>query len=55
MLEDPGLAELPSLAHDLIPPVRPRLKVRPTAADEVQRIVAWANKNLHAASADEFR
>jgi FAD/FMN-containing dehydrogenase len=44
VLEDPGLAVSPSLAHDLIPPVRPRLKVRPTAADEVQRIVAWANK-----------
>jgi FAD/FMN-containing dehydrogenase len=46
VLEDPGLAESPSLAHDLISPLRPRLKVRPTTADQVQRIVAWANKTL---------
>ncbi|OGO11866.1 MAG: hypothetical protein A2Y93_16750 [Chloroflexi bacterium RBG_13_68_17] len=46
VLEDPGLGEAFSLAHDLILPMRPRFKVSPRDVDEVQRIVAWANKTL---------
>jgi FAD/FMN-containing dehydrogenase len=46
VLEDPGLGEPFSLAHDLILPVKPRFKVQPNNAEEVQGIVAWANKTL---------
>jgi len=42
--EDPGLGEPCTLAHDLILPLEPRFMVKPKDTDEVQKIVAWANK-----------
>jgi len=44
VIENPPLGEAFSLAHDLTPPMRPRFKIKPGNVDEVQRIVAWANK-----------
>jgi FAD/FMN-containing dehydrogenase len=42
--EDPRLGEPCTLAHDLILPLEPRFMVKPKDSDEVQKIVAWANK-----------
>jgi FAD/FMN-containing dehydrogenase len=44
VFDSPEIEESFSLDHDLIPPLKPRFMVKPRNADEVQKIVLWANE-----------
>jgi FAD/FMN-containing dehydrogenase len=44
ILENPEIEEQFSSGFIRIPPMRPRFKVKPRTADDVQKIVLWANK-----------
>ncbi len=44
VVQDPGMGEPFSLAHDLTLALKPRCTVRPSDVGEVQEIVAWANE-----------
>jgi hypothetical protein len=44
VFDSPEMEELSSLDHDLILPLKPRFLVKPRNADEVQKLVIWANE-----------
>ncbi|MBN1815316.1 MAG: FAD-binding oxidoreductase, partial [Anaerolineae bacterium] len=44
VVDHPEIGESFSLDHDLIPPLKPCLTVKPKDVDEVQKIVLWANE-----------
>jgi FAD/FMN-containing dehydrogenase len=44
VVDHPKVGEAFSLAHDMIPPIKPRFLVKPRNVEEVQKIVLWANE-----------
>jgi hypothetical protein len=44
VINKPGVLDSYSYDNSFIPPMRPRLVVRPRNADDVQKIVTWANR-----------
>jgi FAD/FMN-containing dehydrogenase len=44
VFDSPEMEDLSSLDHDLILPLKPRFLVKPRNADEVQKLVIWANE-----------
>ena len=46
IFDNPEREESFSLAHNLIPPMKPLFMVKPKDVDEVQKIVLWANQTL---------
>jgi len=46
VFDNPEIGEPFSLDHNLIPPMKPCFMVKPRDADEVQKLVLWANQTL---------
>jgi hypothetical protein len=46
VFNDPEMGGSFSLAHSLIPPIRPRYMVKPRDVGDVQKIVLWENQTL---------
>jgi FAD/FMN-containing dehydrogenase len=46
VIDHPEMGEQVTLAHQLIPPLKPRFMVKPKDSDAVQKVVLWANQTL---------
>ncbi len=46
VFDHPETGKQASLAHHLIPPLKPQFRVKPKDSDAVQKVVLWANQTL---------